>query len=160
VRSALLLVAVMFVARANAQGTGWELRIPERIELAPGASGTLPITITVDRGRSISKDAGITLDLAPSGSVSVKKRRLGRSDAVDPEADAPRFAVPVRAEAAGDFALKVHVRFWLCGSKVCKPIEARRSVTIAVTAPTPAAPPPVDAGVDAAPPDAGRRKRK
>jgi hypothetical protein len=155
-----LLVAVMLVARANAQSNGWELRIPERIELAPGSSGTLPITITVDRGRTISKDAGITLDLAPEGSVSVKKRRLGRSDAVDPEADAPRFAVPVRADAAGDFALKVHVRFWLCGSKVCKPMEARRSVTIAVTAPTPPAPPPVDAGVDAPPPDAGKRRRK
>jgi hypothetical protein len=151
----------MFVARANAvysQGVGWELRIPERIELAPGASGTLPITITVDRGRSISKDAGITIDLAPEGSVTLKKRRLGRGDAVDPEADAPRFAVPVRADRAGDFVLKVHLRFWLCGSKVCKPVEARRSVTIAVSAPPP--PPPVDAGVDALPPDAGRRKRK
>jgi hypothetical protein len=157
VRLAALAVAVMFVARANAQPAGWELKIPERIELTPGTSGTLPITITVDRGRTISKDAGITLDLAPEGSVSVKKRRLARTDAVDPEADAPRFAVPVRAEGAGDFALKVHVRFWLCGSKVCKPIEARRSVTIAVTVPTP--PPPVDAGIDAPRPDAGKKRR-
>jgi hypothetical protein len=151
-----LLALVLLVARVDAQDTGWELRIPERVELTPGTSGTLPITITIDRGRSISKDAGVMIDLAPEGAVTVKKRRLARTDAVDPDADAPRFAVPLRAEAAGDFTLKVHVRFWLCGSKVCRPIDARRSVTVAVTAP---AAPPVDAGVDAPPPDAGRKKR-
>jgi hypothetical protein len=158
VRVALALGVLLF-ARADAQNVGWELRIPERLELTTGASGTLPITITVDRGRTVSKDAGITLDLAPDGAVSIKKRRLGRGDAVDPDADAPRFAVPVRADVAGDFAIKVHLRFWLCGSKVCRPIEARRSVTIAVSAPTPAPAPPVDAGVDAPRPDAGRRRR-
>ena len=157
---ALLLAGVLFAARADAQNTGWELRIPERVELLVGASGTLPINITIDRGRTISKDAALIVDLAPEGSVAVKKRRLGRGDAVDPEADAPRFAVPVRAEAAGDFTIKVHVRFWLCGTKVCRPIEARRTVTIAVASPAPPPPPPVDAGVDAAPADAGKKKRR
>jgi hypothetical protein len=156
-RAALVAAALVF-ARADAQNVGWDLRIPERIELVAGASSALPITITVDRGRTISKDAGITLDLAPEGAVQVKKRRLGRADAVDPEADAPRFAVPLRADNAGDFALKVHLTFWLCGSKVCRPIEARRRVTIAVVSPTPPAP-PVDAGVDAQPPDAGKKRR-
>lgn len=138
-RAAALAVVVLLGARADAQrDAGWELRVPERVELVTGASGTLPISITLDRGRTISKDAGITIDLAPEGGVQIKKRRLGRTDAVDPEADAPRFAVPVRAEAAGDFVVKLHVRFWLCGSKVCRPIEARRSVTVAVTAPPPA----------------------
>jgi hypothetical protein len=155
----LLVAGVLFVARANAQNTGWDLRIPERVELVTGASGTLPITINVDRGRTISKDAGVMIDLAPEGGVQIKKRRLGRGDAVDPEADAPRFAVPVRADAAGDFALKLRVRFWLCGNKVCRPIDARRSVTIAVTTPAAPPPPPVDAGVDAAPPDARHRRK-
>lgn len=137
-RAAVFLAIALFVARADAQrDAGWDLRIPERIEVVLGESGTLPITFTLDRGRTISKDAGITIDLAPEGSVQIKKRRLGRADAVDPEADAPRFAVPVRAEAAGDFAVKVHVRFWLCGTKVCRPVEARRRVIVAVTAPPP-----------------------
>lgn len=157
-RLALLAVA-LFVARADAQrDTGWELRVPERVELAAGASGTLPISITIDRGRTISKDAGIMIDLAPEGGVTIPKRRLGRGDAVDPEADEPRFAVPLRAEAAGDFALKLHVQFWLCGSKVCRPIEARRSIAITVAAPAPPPAPP-DAGVDAGV-DAGRRRRR
>jgi hypothetical protein len=160
VRRAALVGVALLLARASAEtDAGWELRIPERVELTTGTSGTLPITITIDRGRTISKDAGITIDLAPEGGVSVKKRRLGRGDAVDPEADAPRFAVPVRAEAAGDFALEVELRFWLCGQKVCRPIEARRRVIVAVTTPAPPPAPPVDAGVDAAPPDAARRAR-
>src|SRR5262249_31094253 len=98
-------------------------------------SGTLPITITIDRGLSISKDAALTIDLAPEGNLSLKRRRLGRSDAVDPDADAPRFAVPLRAEVAGDYVLKVKIRFWLCGSKACRPTEAKRSFTVAAHTP-------------------------
>ena len=112
--------------------TGWELRVPERIEVAPGASGNLPIAIAVDRGLSISKDAQLVIDLAPEGAISVKRRRLGRADAVDPDADEPRFAVPVHAETAGDYSLKLHVRFWVCAQRTCKPVDARRSVAVSV----------------------------
>lgn len=137
---ALAAAVVLFAGAAAAAqpGPGWELRIPERVELTAGTSGTLPIALAVDRGLSISKDAGIVIDLAPEAAVSVKKRRLGRNDAVDPDADAPRFAVALHADRAGDFTLKVKLRFWVCGSKVCRPVEARRTVAIAVAAtPTP-----------------------
>ncbi len=125
-------VALLLVASTAYAEPAWELRVPERVELTAGAAGTLPIAIAVDRGQTISKDGGLILDIAPDG-VTVQKRRLGRSDAVDPDADAPRFAVPVRAEGAGDFTIKLHLRFWLCGNKVCRPIDARRTVTVAVT---------------------------
>lgn len=122
---------------ADAQGeAGWELKLPERVELVAGASSPLAISITVDRGLTISKDAGIVLDLAPEGGVSVKRRRLGRGDAVDPDAEEPRFAVSLHAEATGDFTLKVHARFWLCRDKTCRPIDARRTVAIAIAAPS------------------------
>ena len=41
----------------------------------------------------------------------------------------------LRAEAAGDFTVKLHLRFWLCGSRVCRPIDARRTVAVAATPP-------------------------
>jgi hypothetical protein len=128
VRAALLLL----VASTAYAEPGWELHVPERVELVAGTSGTLPISIAVDRGQTISKDAGLVLDLTPEG-VTVQKRRLSRADAVDPDADAPRFAVAVRAEAAGDFTVKLHLRFWLCGTKVCRTIDARRTVAVAAT---------------------------
>jgi len=131
---ALLLVAAPLGATAYAET--WELKVPERVDLTAGTSGTLPISLAVDRGRTISKDAGIVLDLAPEGGgVTVKKRRLGRGDAVDPDADAPRFSVPLRAEAAGDFVLHVRLRFWVCGQKVCKPVDVKRNVTVSVVPP-------------------------
>ena len=125
---ALLLVA------STAYADGWELRVPERVDVQAGSGASLPIAIAVDRGQSISKDGGLILDLATDG-VTVKKKRLSRADAVDPDADAPRFAVPIRAEAAGDFTIKLHLRFWLCGQKVCKPIDARRTVASAARPP-------------------------
>jgi len=131
VRLALAIVIVSGSAFAQRE-PGWEVRVPDRIEIAPGASGTLPIAIAVDRGLAISKDAALIIDLAPDPGVAIKKRRLGRTDAADPEADAPRFAVPLRADAAGEYSVKLHVRFWLCGAKVCRPIDVRRSTTVAV----------------------------
>jgi hypothetical protein len=128
-----LALALLLVAAPAFAGPGWELHVPERVEVATGATGTLSIDIAVDRGQTISKDAGLVLDLVPDGGVSLKGRRLSRADAVDPDADAPRFAIPLRGEAAGDFTLKLHVRFWLCGTKVCKPVDARRTVTLTVT---------------------------
>ncbi|MBV8760540.1 MAG: hypothetical protein JO257_24830 [Deltaproteobacteria bacterium] len=129
------LLPLLVASTAYAEA-GWELRVPERVEMQVGSGGTLPIAIAVDRGQSISKDGGVIVDLATDG-VGVKKKRLSRADAVDPDADAPRFAVPIRADAAGDFTVRLHLRFWLCGPKVCKPIDARRTVAIAVAATPP-----------------------
>lgn len=135
-RLTVLAGLAVLAGRADAErDAGWDLKIPDRVELAAGAGGTLPIAIAVDRGLAISKDVALAIDLAPDGAVTVKRRRLGRADAVDPDADEPRFAVALRADAAGDFTVKVHVRFWLCGRKVCRPIDARRSVAVAVAAP-------------------------
>ena len=150
----IFAIALAFALRAEAQGSaGWDLRVPERVELAAGATGTLPIAITIDRGQTISKDGGLVLDLAPDPGVAVKRRRLGRADAVDPDDEAPHFAIPLRAEATGDFTVKLHLRLWLCGTKVCRPVDARRTVTVSVAAAPPSPPPaPPDAGVP--PPDA------
>lgn len=126
----------------------YDVRVPERVELVAGAGGVLPLSLEVERGASISSAAAVTLDLQPDPAIGVKRRRLGRGDAVDPDAAAPRFAIPLRADTAGDFALRVRARFWLCGQKVCHPVEARRNVVIAVTAPVA---PPSPAPLPAAP---------
>lgn len=130
----LIGVLVLWLAASPASAERWELAIPERLEVAAGAGGALPIALAVDRGLKISKDAAIIVDLAPDSAIAVKRRRLGRTDAVDPDADAPRFSVALRADTPGDFGLRVRLRFWLCGTKSCRPVEARRNVVISVTA--------------------------
>lgn len=137
-KALLALIAVAGIAHADAQREpGWEVRISDHIELAPNASGTLAIAIAVDRGLTVSKDASVIVDLDADAGVSMKRRRLGRGDAVDPEADAPRFAVPVKADALGEHVVRLRLRFWLCGGKVCKPIDVKRTATIVVAAPPP-----------------------
>ena len=86
--------------RAEAQQPGWEVRVPERIDVVLGEAGVLPIAVAVDRGLSVSRDAPVIVDLAGPG-LGLKRTRLGRAEAVDPGADAPRFAVALRPTAAG-----------------------------------------------------------
>jgi hypothetical protein len=138
------LAALGWPAEAQRE-PGWDLRVSERVEVAPGASAPLTIALAVDRGLAVSKDAAVIIDLAPEAGIAVKKKRLGRSDAVDPEADAPRFAVPVRADAPGDHVMRLRVRFWLCGTRSCRPIDVRRTATVSVTVASVS----IDAGVDA-----------
>ncbi len=142
-----LAVVVAACTPADAQRElGWDVRVTERVEVATGQTAPLAIALAVDRGLTVSKDAAVIIDLAPDAGLTVKKQRLGRGDAVDPEADAPRFAVGVRGDAPGDHVVRLHVRFWLCGTRTCRPIDTRRVATVAVGAPTPDG----DAGVDAA----------
>lgn len=128
---AVLLIASPAVAQRE---PGWDLRVAERVELTAGATAPLALAIAVDRGLTVSKDAPVIIDVAPEAGVTAKKRRLGRGDAVDPEADAPRFAIALRGDAAGEHKLAIRVRFWLCGGKTCRPIDVRRAAT-AVVAP-------------------------
>lgn len=148
-RSVLLVLALLLGARAEAQRQpGWEVRIGDKVVLAPGATGTIPISIAVDRGLSVSRDAQVIVDLAPDPGLTFRRRRLGRADAVDPEADAPRFAVSVRGDQEGEHTVKVRVRFWLCGGKACRPIDVRRTAQVLVTPPVPVPAAPADAGTD------------
>jgi hypothetical protein len=126
-----LLVLVLLATAAHAQG--WEVRVPERVEVVLGEPGTLPIAIAVDRGFVISKDAPVIVDVVAPTGVSTRRPRLGRPDAVDPEADAPRFAVPLKTTAAGEHVVKIRLRMWLCGGRSCRPLDVKRQATVVVT---------------------------
>jgi hypothetical protein len=131
VRVLAVLVALTVTAAAQRE-PGWEVRVPERLEVAVGDSGTLPIAIAVDRGLAISKDAPVIVELVAPAGVTIKKTRLGRPDAVDPGADAPRFAVVVKPTEPGDHVLKIRLRAWLCGGKACRPLDVQRQAIVAV----------------------------
>jgi hypothetical protein len=138
----LVASVVAFAQKPTAQ---WDVHVPEKIEIAQGAVGELSIGIAVDRGLVVSKDASVIVDLTAPPGVTIKKKRLQRPDAVDPQADAPRFAANVRADTTGEHEVTVRVRFWVCGGKACRPVDVKRTANVIVAPP---APPPSDAGVD------------
>src|SRR5215831_15526714 len=109
-------------------------RVVPWLGLAMLVCAPVTIALAVDRGLTVSRDAAVIIDLAPDAGATVKKRRLGRGDAVDPEADAPRFAASVHGDSPGEHAVRLRVRFWLCRSRTCRPIDVRRVATVAVTA--------------------------
>ena len=135
-RAAVVALVLARAATARAQPSpGWELRVPERVAIGAGATAPVVAAIAVDRGLSVSRDAPVIVDLVPEPGASVKRRRLGRADAVDPDADAPRFSIAVRGDAPGDHALRLRVRFWLCAARSCVPVDARATAVIAVGPP-------------------------
>jgi hypothetical protein len=143
----IALATAVSAPAAAQRDPGWDVRIGDRVEVAAGATAPLTIAIAVDRGLTVSRDAPVILDLALDDGISVKKRRLGRGDAVDPDADAPRFAVAVRGDAPGERAVRLRLRFWLCGVRSCRPIDVRRAATVSVVGKTPSA----DAGLGTGP---------
>jgi hypothetical protein len=114
------------------------VRIPERALATLGEPAALTIAIAVDRGLVVSRDAPVIVDLGATGGITARKPRLGRADAVDPGADAPRFAVALKTTGLGEHVVKVRIRMWVCGGRVCRPVDTRRQATIAVRAPEPA----------------------
>ncbi len=150
VRVVVVVVVVVLVLGASLAGAqppaqpGWEVRAPDRVELVAGQGGALSLAIAVDRGLSVSKDGPIILDLAPPKPVTVRRRRMARGDAVDPDAEAPRFTIPIRSDAVGDHAVPLRLRFWLCRGRTCRPVTFKKTVTVVVASASVAP----DAGID------------
>jgi hypothetical protein len=142
VKPAVALLALLSgVSLARADGAGWDVRVPDKLEVAIGGTAQLKLDIAVDRGFVVSKDGPVLIDVAPDPGLYVKKRRLARTDAVDPEADVPRFVIPVRGDGAGEHPVKLRIRLWLCGGKVCRPVDQTRTTTITVVPARPESPP-------------------
>ncbi|HVV87261.1 MAG TPA: hypothetical protein VHE35_29675 [Kofleriaceae bacterium] len=158
---ALAVVAALAACRgAAADEPDVTVRVASELTVAQGEAAALSVTVAPAAGRTVSADGPLRLSVDADDGVALARRRYGRKDAADPAADAPRFDVRLRGKTAGDHALALEVRLWLCGAKLCRPVRLTRTVTVHVTAPpADAGPdaPPVDAGVP--PPDAGRRRR-
>ena len=135
IRAALLVVSSVatLATVAHADTRGWDVKLADKAAVEVGVTTPLSLALAVDRGMTVSKDAPVIVDISADKGVTIKKRRLARADAVDPEADAPRFAITVRGDTAGDRTVKVRVRFWLCAQKTCRPVEATKTAVVTVS---------------------------
>ena len=140
IRRALVLLALLMAAPAAAAPPTVELRAPEAIDVAAGATGMVSLTVVPPSGRSISSDGPVVVELGAGDGVALPRRRYSRRDAADPAADAPRFDLRVRAVSAGEHPVAIAVRLWLCGTHTCRPVRAERTVTVRVAAPAQGSP--------------------
>lgn len=156
-----LAAAAAACTPARADENGYDVRVAADVTIDLGASGAISVAIVPSAGRTISADGPVRVTVSGPDGLGLPRRRYARKDAADPAADAPRFDVRVKAREPGDHAVALDVRFWLCGSRVCRPITATRTVHVHVPAPAPPvdAAVPVDAAADA-PIDGGRRRTR
>jgi hypothetical protein len=130
--SVIVLVTIAGTARAQSDAA-YELRAADATVVV-GAPAAISLTIAPAAGKIVSHDGPVRVELSTDDGLALAKRRYARKDAADPAADAPRFELKLKALAAGDHAIELDVRFWLCGAKVCRPVRAKRTVVVHVAA--------------------------
>jgi hypothetical protein len=158
-----LALAATACAAAHAEDPGYELRVAPDVTIELDTTASFSVAIVPATGRTVSAAGPVRVAVDAPDALAVPRRRYARKDAADPAADAPRFDIRLKARAAGEHTVTLDVRFWLCGKRVCRPVETTRTVRVMVRTQAPAIP-PIDAApsapVDAAPPvDAPRPAR-
>jgi hypothetical protein len=113
----------------------FEVRAGDAVEAVAGTRSSATFTVVPAPGRTIHKGAGLIVRLSSSsGGLKIPRKRLGRNDAADPQADAPRFEVPFTAESAGSYTIAADVRFWICGPRTCRPARGAAEMSVTVRA--------------------------
>ena len=137
------------MALAVGGAAGYELSVtPESVAAGPGEAGAVSLTIAPAPGHSIDRRGPlrVTVSVEPGEGLVLPRRMYERRHAADERADAPRFDLRYRADAAGQYRLLIDARFWVCRRHSCWPARERREIPITVAAPAP--PPGIDAGID------------
>lgn len=127
-----VVIAALAVATPVAAAPTIELRAPDEVAAVAGAPVVVSLTVAPPAGRTVSSDGPVLVALTLPAGLSASRRRYARRDAADPAADAPRFDLKLRAVTPGEHAVRVTVRAWLCGPKVCRPVRAERTVVVKV----------------------------
>lgn len=124
-------------APAAAQpGPGYQIALPERLEIEAGQGEAVSLTIAPASGHVISRTGPLRVSLAatPAEGLDLPRHRYKRAQAADRLADAPRFDLAVRGVRPGRYQLALDILFWLCRGRVCRPIRAERAVEVQVRA--------------------------
>jgi hypothetical protein len=136
----LVIVVIGATAPAAALASpAFELRLPERSAVKIGARAEISLTIAARPGHTISRDGPLAIDVSiePAAGLDLARRRYRRDDAVDAEADAPRFEIAVAGKTAGQYRLRIKARFWVCRKRTCWPVRATGEVPVDVAPASP-----------------------
>jgi hypothetical protein len=129
--AALALAAVLAAPEADAAKTYRIATDGSTAQLAVGATGKVVLAIEPLGNVHVHPQAPLKITVESSKGLRVEKAQLGRKDAVDPKAEAPRFEVPFSAVEAGKQEARAKVDFFVCSDQWC--VKQVKDVAVPVT---------------------------
>jgi len=137
IRSALAVLALALASPAlaadgaNAASTYRVLTDGSSRVLQVGEKGKVVVVVDpLEKGIHVNREFPIKYRVEPSAGLKVEKIEWKRADAVDPNAENPRFEIPVVASAKGAQQVAVQMRFAICSDSWCAP--QTKTVTVAI----------------------------
>ncbi len=132
---AILALSLALPARAtdgaNAASTYKVVTDGSSRALKVGEQGKVVVAVEpLEKGIHVNREFPLKYKVEPSAGLKVDKLEWKRPDAVDPNADNPRFDIPVTATAKGAQQVAVQMRFAICSDAWCVP--QTRTVTVPV----------------------------
>jgi hypothetical protein len=99
--------------------------------LKVGEKGKVVVAVApLQKGIHVNREFPLKYKVETSAGLKVEKLEWKRSDAVDPDAENPRFEIPVWGGARGAQQVAVQMRFAICSDAWCVP--QTRTVTVAI----------------------------
>jgi hypothetical protein len=99
--------------------------------LQVGERGKVVVAVDpLEKGIHVNREFPLKYKVEASAGLRVDKLEWKRADAVDPNADNPRFEIPFTAAARGAQQVAVQMRFAICSDAWCVP--QTRTVTVPV----------------------------
>ena len=99
--------------------------------LRVGEKGKVVVVVDpLEKGIHVNREFPLKYKVEPSPGLQVERSEWKRGDAVDPDAENPRFEIPVVAVARGAQQVAVQMRFAICSDSWCVP--QTRTVTVAI----------------------------
>jgi len=99
--------------------------------LEVGKAGKVVVDVVpLEKGIHVNREFPLKYKVEPSTGLKVDKLEWKRGDAVDPNAENPRFEIPVVASAKGAQQVVVQMRFAICSDAWCAP--QTKTVTVPI----------------------------
>ena len=116
---------------ANAASTYKVVTDGSSRSLKVGEAGKVVVSVEpLEKGIHVNREFPLRYKVEPSAGLRVARTELKRGDAVDPNAENPRFEIPVTGVARGEQQVVVQMRFAICSDAWCVP--QTKTVTIAI----------------------------
>lgn len=129
---ALALALVAAPSAARAEDDAYELVRGQVPAARAGQQATLSLSILPRAGHRLLKTGPVLVQLTGEN-LRTPVPLLEQKDAVDPQAEAPRWEIPITPSKAGPAALDAKVTFWICRAARCRPVVTSTRFALDVT---------------------------